>query len=131
MRVLLIAGLLAFAPALDAQIVFQPITLTPQDRILVLAPHPDDDILGCAGLIHQAVQQKLPVKVVYLTNGDNYEWAFWVYKKRPVLTPGEMLKMGRLRRQEAIRAQQRLGVPAGQLVFLGYPDWGTEKIFTS
>lgn len=107
----------------------QPVALSPQDRILVLSPHPDDDILGCAGVIQAAVRRKLPVRVVYLTNGDNYEWAFMLYEKRPVLRPAEMRAMGEIRRQEATNAEALLGVRADQLTFLGYPDWGTEHIF--
>ena len=107
----------------------RPVTLSAQDRILVLSPHPDDDILGCAGVIQTAVRMKLPVRVVYLTNGDNYEWAFMLYEKRPVLRPAEMRMMGEIRRQEATNAEALLGVHADQLTFLGYPDWGTEHIF--
>jgi len=107
----------------------RPVTLLSQDRILVLSPHPDDDILGCAGVIQTAVQRKLPVRVVYLTNGDNYEWAFMLYEKRPILRPAEMRAMGEIRRQEATKAEALLGVHADQLTFLGYPDWGTEHIF--
>jgi LmbE family N-acetylglucosaminyl deacetylase len=106
------------------------IALAPDDRILVLSPHPDDDILGCAGLIQEAVRRHLPVRVVFLTNGDNYEWAFLAYKKRPVLSPEAMRQMGLLRRDEAVAAEHILGVPAENLFFLGYPDWGTEKIWT-
>jgi LmbE family N-acetylglucosaminyl deacetylase len=106
------------------------LTLSPDDRVLVLAPHPDDDILGCAGVLQQASSMKLPIRVVYLTNGDNYEWAFWAYKKRPVLLPKEMIQMGMRRTQEATHAQALWGVKPDQLTFLGYPDWGTEKIFT-
>jgi LmbE family N-acetylglucosaminyl deacetylase len=107
----------------------QHLTLESKDRILILSPHPDDDILGCAGVIQEAVNRHLPVAVVYLTNGDNYEWAFMAYEKRPMLLPSEMLAMGRLRRQEAVSAENLLGVPESQLFFLGYPDWGTEHIF--
>lgn len=40
-------------------------------RLLVLAPHPDDDILGCGGWMHQLVQGgRNRIKVVFLTSGD-------------------------------------------------------------
>lgn len=38
-------------------------------RILVLAAHPDDDIIGCFGMIKQALEKKEGVKIVYATNG--------------------------------------------------------------
>jgi LmbE family N-acetylglucosaminyl deacetylase len=125
-----VLGILLAAGPLWADPVSQTLTLSPDDRILVLSPHPDDDLLGCAGVIQRAVEMKLPVRVVYLTNGDNYELAFWAYQKRPVLTSRGMLKMGRLRRMEAIQGEGRLGLSSEHLIFLGYPDWGTEAIFT-
>src|SRR5262245_44158967 len=57
------------------------------DRILVLAPHPDDEVLGAGGVLHEAVSRKLPVHVVFLTNGDSNEWSFLAYRKRPVFMP--------------------------------------------
>jgi hypothetical protein len=46
------------------------IELKPDDRILVIVPHPDDDILSTAGTIQQALEMGIPVKVVFFTNGD-------------------------------------------------------------
>ncbi|MBL8012800.1 MAG: PIG-L family deacetylase [Candidatus Omnitrophica bacterium] len=107
-----------------------PLTLTPQDRVLILAPHPDDEAIGTGGVIQRAVGMGIPLKVVYLTNGENNQLAFIVYKKHPVLNRSGLLKMGEIRRQEAVMAMQSLGVPAEQLIFLGYPDFGTNEIFT-
>ena len=129
LQILVVAAffLTFFAGTLFAQAA--ALHLVSQDRILILAPHPDDDILGCAGVIQSALEMKLPIQVVYLTNGDNYEWAFMAYKKRPMLLPEEMRRMGLVRHQEAVAAETLLGVPEGQMFFLGYPDWGTEHIF--
>jgi LmbE family N-acetylglucosaminyl deacetylase len=38
--------------------------------------------------------------------------------------------MGKVRRQEAIKAMKLLGLNDENLVFLGYPDWGTLAIFS-
>jgi LmbE family N-acetylglucosaminyl deacetylase len=103
--------------------------LKDNDRILILAPHPDDETIGAAGVIQEAAKRKLPIKVVYLTNGDNNELAFLVYKKYPVLTSKAILKMGEVRRSEAVGAMQHLGLKLDNLVFLGYPDFGTLRMF--
>jgi len=95
------------------------------DRILVLAPHPDDEVLGAAGVLREAVRRGLPTRVVFLTYGDSNEWSFLAYRKRPVFLPRSVLAMGTLRRQEGLAAAAVLGVPAGNLSFLGYPDYGT------
>jgi len=99
------------------------------ERILVLAPHPDDETIGCAGIIQQAMKAGAQVRVVYLTNGDHNEFAFIVYKKRIPFRKSEFLYLGEVRRKEAIKAMQLLGLPPGQLIFLGYPDFGTFSIF--
>ena len=39
-------------------------------RALILAPHPDDETLGCGGTIRLLVSTKKEVKVVFLTSGD-------------------------------------------------------------
>jgi LmbE family N-acetylglucosaminyl deacetylase len=44
---------------------------TASKRILVFAPHPDDDILGCGGSMAWHVQQGHQLKVIYLTSGES------------------------------------------------------------
>jgi LmbE family N-acetylglucosaminyl deacetylase len=104
-------------------------TLTPDDRIMVLAPHPDDESIGCGGIIQQAVAKKLPVRIVWLTNGDNNEWSFIFYRKRLVIMPEACRQMGEIRHHEAVAAAKILGVDSSQLAFLGYPDFGTLTIW--
>jgi len=99
------------------------------DRILIMAPHPDDEVIGCAGLIQEAVRKKADLRVLYLTNGDHNQAAFVVYEKRLTFRTGEFMHMGRVRRKEAIKAMELLGVPEDKLIFLGYPDFGTFSIF--
>lgn len=101
------------------------IEFKPDDRILVLAPHPDDEVIGCGGVIQQALAMKLPVRVVYLTYGDNNEWSFLMYRKHFVLFPGSVRQMGVVRHDEALAAARLLGLQPAQEFFLGYPDHGT------
>src|SRR5215471_1540498 len=51
-----------------------PPTLTVPEgtRLLVVAPHPDDETLGAGGLIQRVHATGGSVKVVYLTDGDGY-----------------------------------------------------------
>jgi LmbE family N-acetylglucosaminyl deacetylase len=39
------------------------------DRLIVVAPHPDDDVLGCGGTLAAAAAAGLDVAVVYVTDG--------------------------------------------------------------
>jgi LmbE family N-acetylglucosaminyl deacetylase len=40
-------------------------------RILVISPHPDDDILGAGGTLMKAIDNGAEVHVVYVTNGND------------------------------------------------------------
>ena len=85
------------------------VNLEDDDRILVLVPHPDDDILSTAGTIQQALEKNLPVKVVMMTVGDYNETSFALYRKEITLDPVEALRLGETRYEEALNAQGLLG----------------------
>ena len=106
-----------------------PVLLAPEDRLLILAPHPDDEVLGCGGIIQRALALRLPVRVVFFTYGDNNEWSFLLYRKHPVLRPSAVRRMGEVRHDEALQAAKVLGLSEDQLTFLGYPDFGTMPIW--
>lgn len=85
-------------------------------RVLVLAPHPDDETLGCGGVLlrHRALGDEL--KVVFLTDGGAGD-------------PGGLYR-GReyaaLREREARRAAEVLGVR--ELEFWRYADRKLSKV---
>jgi len=108
---------------------FSPVAFSATDRVLILAPHPDDEVLGAAGVIQQAVNLKLPLKIVFLTYGDSNQWSFLLYRKHPVVFPAAVENMGIVRHDEAINASRILGVGPKDLTFLGYPDFGTLNIW--
>lgn len=107
------------------------VALAPSDRILILAPHPDDESLGTGGVIQEALAASLPVQVVFLTDGDANEWSFVLYSRRPELLPRQVEAMGEVRHNEAVAATGVLGLTPEQLTFLGYPDFGTLHIWLS
>jgi len=99
------------------------------ERIIIFAPHPDDEILGCAGLIQKVLKKKGKIWIVYLTNGDHNQLVYRVYEKKIVLKPSDYIKLGKMRRRESIKATGLLDVSPTHLIFLGYPDFGTMKIW--
>ncbi len=101
---------------------------TDSDRVLILAPHPDDEVMAAGGVIQRALKAKAAVKVLFLTNGDHNEPAFIVYEKRLTMRKGEFIHMGQVRRKETLEALNRLGLAEKNSVFLGYPDFGTMEI---
>jgi LmbE family N-acetylglucosaminyl deacetylase len=46
-----------------------------KQRLLVIAPHPDDEVLGCGGLIQKIKQNKGHVYVLFLTVGDTQDFS--------------------------------------------------------
>jgi LmbE family N-acetylglucosaminyl deacetylase len=123
----LVFGLaLAVRGALGQQ-AFPPVTAA--DRILIVAPHPDDEVLGAGGLIQQANAVGAAVHIVYLTNGDHNQIAFKLYRLRLHIRPRQYLAFGEMREREATAAMNVLGVGREQLTFLGYPDYGTLRVW--
>lgn len=99
--------------------------LDPVD-VLICSPHPDDEVIGCSGVIQQALAAGRRVRIVFSTSGDAYPRAAATLLKKEVsdLTPADMQSLGRTREGEAVAAAKVLGLGAGDLVFLRYPDAG-------
>jgi N-acetylglucosamine malate deacetylase 1 len=78
---------------------------------IVFAPHQDDETFGCGGMIAIKSSKKVPVNVVFLTDGKRSipEW----------IKSEEIIK---IRQQEALTALNILGVPASATHFLGHGD---------
>lgn len=113
-----------------AQEIKEMLAFTQDDRVLILAPHPDDEVIGAGGALQKALKAGAEVQVACFTNGDANELAFIVYEKRFTFKKKEMLHMGEVRRKETIKALGSLGLAPDHIVFLGYPDVGTMTILT-
>ena len=100
------------------------------DRILILAPHPDDETIAAAGVIQGAVKAGAQVKVVLLTSGENNLMSFMAYDKRFFFGPKRIIRMGTMRKQETVNAMKKLGLAGKDVISLGYPDGGTLTILT-
>lgn len=107
----------------------QEINLEEHHRIMVFAPHCDDEILGAGGLIQLALRNRSEIIVVLETNGDGYLFATMDEFRRLYPRPSDYIKMGNIRQQETLNALESLGVPADQVFFLGYPDRGTPALW--
>ncbi len=81
--------------------------------LVVVAPHPDDESLGCGGLIAAARAQDVPVAIVVVSDGVGS------HPHSPSYPP-ERLRA--LRKAEAVAAAGELGVPADAVHFLRLPD---------
>ena len=96
----------------------------PADVLLVVAPHPDDETLCCAGAIQRAHAAGARVALVWITSGDAFEFAAHVVEHRLFTRTADLRELARLRMQEAAHAAELLAVAPAQRFFLGYPDGG-------
>jgi LmbE family N-acetylglucosaminyl deacetylase len=88
-------------------------TILRGERPLILAPHADDESLGCGGLIRACCERGQQPVVAILTDGAASHPGSRQY-------PPERLR--KLRAQEAREAVSRLGLASENLVFFNYPD---------
>jgi LmbE family N-acetylglucosaminyl deacetylase len=105
------------------------LVLPPRPRLLVFAPHPDDEVLGAGGLVARLAAAGRPVRVVFFTNGDGYREAIVGADPRRTPRDGDYLALGRHRQHEALAAARRLGLPPAAVRFLGYPDDGLAALW--
>ena len=99
-------------------------SVSAQTRLLVVAPHPDDETLGCGLLIQQVLASGGAVRVMLLTDGDNNPWPQRYIERRLRINGVARQRWGARRRQEVIRAMAQLGLPATALHPMGWLDMG-------
>lgn len=92
------------------------------DRIVIFAPHEDDETLGCAGYIQRAVAVGAHLRVVLVTNGEYPELSVVLFEEPHLPSRSAFIALGYQRQKETLAALQRLGLPATQVTFLGYPN---------
>ncbi len=104
------------------------------ERVLVIAPHTDDEVLGAGGAIQHHLSQGARVVVVILTNGDGQY-------RRLIPSSRASISLGYARQRESLTALGHLGLPRENVIFLGYPDrglsdlwngyWDCERLYSS
>jgi LmbE family N-acetylglucosaminyl deacetylase len=107
------------------------LALNQSSRLLVFAPHPDDESLACGILLQRAVEAGAAICVVYITDGENNPWPQRYLSKRWRLNPRDRQRWAKLRRREALAALGVLGVSPEDARFLSWPDQGLARLFRS
>jgi LmbE family N-acetylglucosaminyl deacetylase len=106
----------------------QPPVVSNLTRLLVIAPHPDDEVLGAGGLMQQVHEAGGRVRVVYLTDGDGYLDGVRIEERQAKLAYKDFRSYGRRREHEALSALRALGLDAHDATFLSFPDTGLKKL---
>jgi LmbE family N-acetylglucosaminyl deacetylase len=102
--------------------------LKPHENIVIIAPHPDDEVLGCGGLIQQALALGDQVWVVCVTSGDGSWPAAWRVTGNLFPGPADYRELGRARIEEAKAGARVLGLDTTHLIFLGFPDAELDRL---
>jgi LmbE family N-acetylglucosaminyl deacetylase len=98
--------------------------------LLVVAPHPDDETLCCAGVIQRVLSAGGQARVVWITSGDGSQLGSLIIEKSLFGNPQNMRAYAQRRMREARAATAALGVPASGQLFLGYPDGGVLQLLS-
>jgi len=99
-------------------------TIDASTRLLVIAPHPDDETLCCAGVIERVVRAGGHASVVWITSGDGSELNLLFIERSLFRSPTKMHELAERRMREARAATAVLGLRSAEQLFLGYPDGG-------
>jgi LmbE family N-acetylglucosaminyl deacetylase len=94
------------------------------ERLLILAPHPDDETLGAAGLAQRVLAQAGSVRTVMFTAGDGFVQAVQQRTGRRRPKYEDYVSYGEQRIREAQSVVNVLGAGKIQLDVLGFPDGG-------
>jgi LmbE family N-acetylglucosaminyl deacetylase len=94
--------------------------------LMVFCPHEDDEH-PYAGLIHAAVEARIPVRVVFFTGGDVGECERYFNKP---CGPNEAREFGTVRMEESMEALEHIGLSRDHVRFLGLPDGGSGAIWS-
>ena len=92
---------------------YNTLELVIPDRVLIVAPHPDDEVLGCSGLIQRLLRDGKQVDVVILSGGGKSHAGCCKIDESTLIES---------RRNLSRKAAEILGLPLEHLHFLDYPD---------
>jgi LmbE family N-acetylglucosaminyl deacetylase len=84
--------------------------------IIVFSPHPDDETLGCGGIIAKNVKEGNRVFIVFMTDGR------YALTEAGIMSYLDPLEMREIRRAEAFKALRKLGIRAQDIFFLDIED---------
>lgn len=83
------------------------------DRVMVVAPHPDDEVICNGGIVRYATENHIPIKVVVVTDGN------------------DTVNSPLTRYKEIINATKILGLSEENIIFLGYRDGSLRNLLNN
>jgi len=104
--------------------------IDPCERIMIIAPHPDDEVLAAGGVIATAVGSSNPIRIIIATNGDA-SYATALSHGSHILTRKNFQRQAVMRQQESLNALASLGLTAQHIHFWGFPDRGVAALWNT
>lgn len=99
-----------------------------RERLLVIAPHPDDESLCCAGLVQAVLARGGSARVVTLTAGDGFAEGVHRETGSPMPRSSDYEEYGELRIGELRNAVRVLGHGRVRVDVLGFPDGALQTL---
>ena len=90
----------------------------PQERLVALAPHPDDEVLACGGLLAMHALAGGECLIVGITAGEAS------HAQSPIWTAHGLAKARASEREQGL---VRLGLPNVEVLRLGFPDGSVSR----
>jgi LmbE family N-acetylglucosaminyl deacetylase len=87
--------------------------IPPDSRVVVVAPHPDDELLGIGGILANAVAAHRPMAIIAVTDGTASHPGSRIWSPR---------RLAIARRRESRHGLARLGIDGGRIMRLGLED---------
>jgi LmbE family N-acetylglucosaminyl deacetylase len=87
-------------------------------RVIVVAPHPDDEILGAGGLLHIFGHKRVPVEIIAVTDGE---------ASHPESPSTDKTELRSIRARESAEALKRIGCLDVHVRQLHLPDGHVES----
>jgi LmbE family N-acetylglucosaminyl deacetylase len=103
-------------------------TLDARSRVMMFAPHPDDESLAAGVFLQRAAATGAAVRIVYGTDGEKNCWPQRLLERKVRIRDADRLRWGARRRAEALAALQTVGIGLDQVEFLALPDQGVTDL---
>lgn len=102
--------------------------LSARTRLLVVAPHPDDETLATGILIQRVLAAGGSVHVLLLTDGDNNPWPQRRAERRLWIGRQARARWASRRRTEFMAALGELGLSRADMTAMAWPDQGLTRL---
>jgi len=105
-----------------------PLEVRRGERLLVVAPHPDDETIAAGGLMQRVIERGGTALVVLVTAGDGFVDAVVREYRTGHPKPAQYIAYGERRVGESKAALRALDPEAIDLELLGFPDGGLDGL---